>query len=428
VAVIKPFNSIRYNERLLVHAENLMTPPYDVISPDDQEFFYDQNPYNVIRLILGKEFPDDTENNNRYTRARDFIGNWVRDGILIQDDSPSIYGYSQIYRDPAGKQWRRDGFMALLLLEQWGEADVFPHEYTYAGPKVDRLNLVRATGHQMSTIFSLYSDPTRETAPMLDAIVKSPEVTRYTDRVGVEHVVTRCADGKVNKALADTIRNKKIFVADGHHRYETMLAFRDELEKQGVSGDAHRYVLMYFTLMEGEAITILPCHRIVKTEVPIDEGKVIPVLSEAFAVETFDRNDEATPRFIETLERKGKGSFGFYPGKDRFFLLSGANDEKIARFFPDTMRDEIRRLDISVLHHVLIQGLLSIQNPTITYTQDAREAINRAAGGKAAAFFVNATKIEELRDVSLVGERMPQKSTYFYPKTAAGLVLYRMVI
>jgi uncharacterized protein (DUF1015 family) len=427
VAVIKPFCAIRYNERLLAHAENLMTPPYDVISPDDQELYYDQNPFNVIRLILGKEFPEDTDRNSRYTRARDFLTNWVRDGILVQDDSPSIYGYSQVYRDPAGHTRRRDGFLALHLLQQWGTGDVFPHEYTYPGPKVDRLNLMRATGHHLSSIFSVYSDQKRDTNAIVDAITASPEVTRYTDRAGVEHILTRCTDEKVHKALSDAIGDKKVFVADGHHRYETLLNFRDELDKQGVPGDAHHYGIMYFTLLEGEAITILPCHRIVETRAPLDEKAVLAVLSDAFTVDTFEHSDEGTRRFIQTLEHKGKGSFGFYPGKDRYFLLSDADQQKIARFFPPDMREQIRRLDVSVLHHVLIQGLLSIKDPKIGYSQDAVEALNRAVGGKAATFIVNATKIEEVRDASLVGERMPQKSTFFYPKTASGLVFYRMV-
>jgi uncharacterized protein (DUF1015 family) len=427
VAVIKPFCSIRYNERLLAHAENLMTPPYDVISPNDQESYYDQNPFNVIRLILGKQFPDDTDRNNRYTRARDFLANWVRDGVLVKDDSASIYGYSQVYRDAAGHTKRRDGFVALHLLESWGKANVFPHEYTYSGPKVDRLNLVRATGHQLSTIFSLFSDPRRETDAMVDAIITSPVVTRYTDCEGVEHILTRCADEKAHRGLVEAMRDKKVFVADGHHRYETMLAFRDELDKQGASGDAHRYALMYFTLLEGESITILPCHRIVETRVAADEKAVMDRLSEVFTVDTFDRSEEATRRFIEALERKGKGSFGFYPGKDRYFLLSDADHGKIARFFPADMKEQIRRLDVSVLHHVLIQGLLGIENPKIAYSQDARDALNRAAGGAGAAFIVNATAIEEVKEASLVGERMPPKSTYFYPKTASGLVFYRMV-
>jgi uncharacterized protein (DUF1015 family) len=427
VAVIKAFCSVRYNERLLAHAANLMTPPYDVISPDDQEFYYDQNPFNVIRLILGKELPDDTDRNNRYTRARDFLDNWVRDGVLVPDDSLSIYGYSQVYRDPAGNVKRRDGFVALLALEQWGKADVFPHEYTYAGPKVDRLNLVRATGHQLSCIFSLYSDPKRETARIVDTIVASPEVTRYTDRDGVEHIMTRCTDEKVHKELTAAIRDKKVFVADGHHRYETMLAFRDELDKRGVPGNAHHYAVMYFTSMEGEAITILPCHRIVETELPLDEEAVLPILLEAFTVETFKNGDEGARRFIQALERKGKGSFGLYTGSNRYLLLSDADHGKIARFFPPDMKDEIRHLDVSVLHHVLIQGLLSIKNPKISYSQDALDAVNRAVEGKAVALIVNATKIEEVKAASLIGERMPQKSTYFYPKPASGLVLYRMV-
>ncbi|MBN2225500.1 MAG: DUF1015 domain-containing protein [Deltaproteobacteria bacterium] len=427
MAVIKAFCSVRYNERLLAYAENLMTPPYDVISPEDQESYYDQNPFNVIRLLLGKQFPDDTNENNRYTRARDFLENWTRDGVLVPDDSPSIYGYSEVYRGPDGKTKRRDGFLALLELEEWGKKNVFPHEHTYAGPKADRLNLVRATGCQFSTIFSLYSDPKGETSRIVQSVISSPEVTRYKDRDGVEHILTRCGDAAVNEGLIAAMRDKKVFVADGHHRYETMLAYRDELEREGVPGDDHRYMAVYFTLMEGEAITILPCHRIIQTERPIEPKAVLPILSEVFSVQAFGNDKEGARRLIRALEEKGKGSFGFFPGGDRYFLLSDANRDKTARFFPAGMKDEIRQLDVSVLHDVLIRGLLSIVDPKIGYSQDAREALGRVVGGTSIAFLVNATKIEEVKAASLAGERMPQKSTYFYPKPASGLVFYRLI-
>jgi uncharacterized protein (DUF1015 family) len=427
VAVIKALHSVRYNERLVAHAENLMAPPYDVISGDDQEFYYDQSPFNVIRLILGKEFPDDTQGNNRYTRARDFLQHWTRDGILAEDDSPSVYGYSQVYRDPAGRSRRRDGFVALLRLEEWGVGDVFPHEHTYSGPKEDRLKLVRATGHQLSCIFSIYSDPEKETIGIVDTIVGSPEVTRYTDRGDVEHILTRCTDKAVREALAGAMRDKKVFVADGHHRYETMLAFRAEMRQKGATGDAFDYVLVYFVPLEADAITILPCHRVVEIDRKIEEEDIVRLMSEVFSVQTFEKDGDGATRFIEALERKGKGSIGFYPGKDRYFLLSDADSEKAGRFFPADMRDEIRNLDVSVLHHVVIDGLLSIKKPKFTYTQDAREALGRAVWTKSIAFIVNPTRIEEVKAASLVGERMPQKSTFFYPKPASGLVFYRMV-
>jgi uncharacterized protein (DUF1015 family) len=427
VAVIKTLRSVRYNERILAHAENLMAPPYDVISPDDQELYYDLSPFNVIRLILGKEFPDDTEGKNRYTRAREFLENWMRDGILAQDDSPSVYGYSQVYRDSAGQARKRDGFVALLRLEEWGAGDVFPHEHTYSGPKADRLKLLRATGHQLSCIFSLYSDPEQATARIVDTIVGSPEVTRYTDRGGVEHILTRCTDTAVHEGLIAAMRDKKVFVADGHHRYETMLAFRAEMREKGAAGDAHDYVLVYFVPLEGDAITILPCHRIVEIDGPPDEEDAVRLMSEAFSVETFEKGGEGTTRFIQALERKGKGSLGFYPGGDRYFLLSDPDDRTIGRFFPPDMKDEIRGLDVSILHHVVIAGLLSIRSPRFTYSHDAREALDRAVWGKYMAFIVNATKIEEIKAASLIGERMPQKSTFFYPKPASGLVFYRVV-
>ncbi len=322
MAVVKPFRAVRYNERLLKYAENLMAPPYDVISPEQQELYYDQSPFNIIRLILGKEFPGDSEGYNRYTRARDFLDNWQRDKILVTDDELSLYGYSQIYREPTGRTVRRDGFVALLFIEEWEKGSVFPHERTYSGPKADRLRLVRATRHQMSFIFSLYSDPPGETAPLIKGINESPEVTRYLDEEGVEHIFTRCTDREIHAALSATMKDKKVFIADGHHRYETFLAFRDELDRQGVKADGHRWAIMYFAPLEGDAITILPCHRIISTAKPINEPAVVKELGRFFTVETYDASDRNAALFIEALEHKGKGSFGFYTGRDHYYLLT----------------------------------------------------------------------------------------------------------
>jgi uncharacterized protein (DUF1015 family) len=427
VAVIRPFRAVRYNDRLLAHAACLMTPPYDVISPDGQEFYYDQSPFNVIRLDYGREFPDDTDTNNRYTRSRDFLANWLRDGVLVEDDADSIYGYRQVYRDQAGNVRIRDGFVALLLIEEWSKGTVYPHERTSSGPKQDRLRLVRATGHQMSFIFSLFSDPKGETAGLIADVSASPVVTRYTDEDEVEHILTRCTDQRTHAALNSAMDERKVFIADGHHRYETFLAFREEAKRLGTTGDAYRYAAMYFTPLEGEGLTILPCHRIVALDEPIDEAALVEKLEGLFTVQAFEKGEDNTARLLSSLSAKGKGSFGFYPGNDRSYLLTLTDRDRIDRFFPAGMSDVIKGLDVSILQHVVITGLLGIAAPSIVYSEDARRALGAAAGGRSAAFLVNPTTAEEVREASLGGERMPQKSTFFFPKLSSGLGLYRMV-
>jgi uncharacterized protein (DUF1015 family) len=223
------------------------------------------------------------------------------------------------------------------------------------------------------------------------------------------------------------MRDKKVFIADGHHRYETMLAYRKELLQEGTAGEAPDYVLVYFVPMESDAITILPCHRIVELSRPLDEEKALRRISEAFSVEIFPKNGDGTDRFIRALERKGKGSLGFYPGKDRYFLVTNPDDRKIAHFFPPAMKQEIRDLDVTLLHYAVIEGVLSLKKPRLSYSHDARDALRRVTWGRSAAFVVNPTKIKEVKAASLVGERMPQKSTFFYPKPASGLLFYRVV-
>jgi uncharacterized protein (DUF1015 family) len=316
--------------------------------------------------------------------------------------------------------------VALLFIEEWENGSVFPHERTYSGPKADRLKLVRATGHQMSFIFSLYSDPDGETAPQIRGITGSPEITRYLDGEGVEHIFTRCTDPKIHAALSETMKDKKVFVADGHHRYETFLAFRDELDRRGVKGDGHRWAIMYFTPLEGDAITILPCHRIISAATPIDEPAVLKELGRFFTVETYDATDPDTGRFIQSLEARGKGSFGFYPGGNRYYLLTLSGSRETDRFFPADMRDEIKRLDVSILHHVIIAGIAGLTQPSIDYSHDAHRALEQGRREKSAVFLVNPTSVQEVKEASLIGGRMPQKSTYFYPKLASGLALYRM--
>ena len=427
MGVIKAFRAVRYNDRLLKYAAYVMTPPYDVISPEQQEFYYDQSPFNVIRLDLGKESPGDSEANNRYTRARDFLANWRRDGVLVEDGADSIYGYSQVYRDPLGKTLTRDGFVALLKLEEWQTGTVYPHEQTFSGPKEDRLRLVRATGHQMSLIFSLFSGATGEITPLISRIVGFPEVTRYTDSDGVEHIFTRCADPEIHTRICAAMGKEKIFIADGHHRYETFLAFRDEMERQGVAGDAHRYAAMYFTPLGGDSVTILPCHRVVTLDRPINEDVAVQSLGRYFTVKTFMKNDANTSGFIGSLSEKGKGSFGLYLGGDCYYLLTLTNRDQIEPFFPPDMNRLIKGLDVSVIQDVIITGIFGIKNPTVVCSQDAAEALSKAREGETAVFLLNSTTIQEVKEASLVGERMPQKSTYFYPKLASGLALYRMV-
>jgi len=424
MAEIKPFRAYRYNDRLLDMAERVTTPPYDVISDRDQENYYDQNPYNVIRLILGKTFPDDDEGNNRYTRAREFLDLWISEGVIVQEKADSLYGYTQTFTTVAGDTLTRRGFVGLMKLEDLGTGAVFPHEQTFSKHRTDRLNLMRAVECQLSTIFSLYADPGGKTVDLLDTVVSSRELARYTDQQGVEHRLTRCDDDEVISSLSKHLVDCPVFIADGHHRYETALLYRDELNARGVPGDAHRYVMMNLTPMEDPGVYVLAPHRVVSLHPGFDEAAFLKRMREYFEVSALKVIENDLEELFSVLERSGKENFGYYSGKDTAYLFSVKDMPSVLRFLPDDMNEVVKSLDVSILRRVIIEKLMDIPSVDISFTRDVGEAVEMMRSGDRAAFFVNPTTVDEVKKVSRVGELMPQKSTFFYPKVCSGLVFH----
>ena len=404
-----------------------MAPPYDVINPSEIQGYYDRHPNNVVRLILGKKFPDDDEKNNRYIRARDFFKKWLEEGSLIKEDRDTIYGYSEKFTAPSGKVFIRHGFVALMKLEEWGQGGVYPHEKTYPDAKSDRLKLFKATGFNTSFVFSLYSDPEGETREIVKKILNAKEIAHYEDATGVEHIFTKCDDSNVHKLLEDALRDKEVFIADGHHRYETALDYSKELISGGIQGDSHKYIIMYLTPMEGEGVCVLPSHRIVRLPDGFDEASFHTKLNRYFSVETFKVTEMGLHDFTHTLEEKGKGSIGCYFGGDEYLLLTVEDRHNLEVFFPPDMSKELKNLDVSLVRNVLVEGLLGISDPEVSYSKDIEKALKMAEPGKTVTFPINPTVVEEVREISITGERMPQKSTYFYPKVSSGLVFYRLI-
>jgi uncharacterized protein (DUF1015 family) len=378
-----------------------------------------------VRLILGKEFPDDNDGDNRYTRARDFISLWLKKGILVNDSKDSIYGYSQTFKAPNGDTVTRSGFVALVELTDWGKGGIFPHEMTNLKPKSDRLTLNKTTGFSLSFIFSLYPDEEGDTQGPLKKIVGGRELARYTDGEGVEHSLTACDDEKVHRSLVTAFVEKQIFVADGHHRYETALAMKEEMEKEGVKSDRLNYAMMYFCPMEGEGVVILPAHRVVTLPDGFDQEGFLQEVDRYFEVEKVSGGgDEDGTELLSSIEKKGKGSFGCCLDGNDLYIFTLRDPDPIAKFFPQTMNDLLKGLDVTILRSAIIEGIMGIDDPEISYTKDCAEAIKMTEGGNRIAFLINPTKMEDVREVSLLGEKMPQKSTYFYPKVSSGLLLY----
>ena len=427
MAQIAPFRALRYDSKQVNPAE-CVTQPYDKITPEMQESYYKANPHNLVRIILGKREPD-TPDDNVYTRAAGYFRDWRRERIFLQDPEPSIYVYAQRFRAPGGTaEYERRGFIALGQIEDYSAQVVFRHEQTLAKPKADRLDLLRATRAHFGQIFMLYND-TGEIDHLLSS--KSHPDTEVQDEYGVLHRMWRVSDPKVIGLIRSKMSDKKLIIADGHHRYETALTYRNEgRAQQNAERDTALYekVMMTFVNMNSEGLVILPTHRVVHGLAAFDVAKFISSSGNFFSVEDVDAAVDAI-RAAGMLRQAGRlGTAILAVTAERDFLLHSPRAER-AMFGSLSPRQQA--LDVVQLHKVLLEHVLhlseeSIRNQeNISYLRDADEAIQRVRAAKGnVAFLMNPVRIEQVRDIAFAGEVLPQKSTDFYPKLLTGLTIY----
>ncbi|MEW6621407.1 MAG: DUF1015 domain-containing protein [bacterium] len=404
MAQISPFKGILYNQEKIQDLSLVVTPPYDVISEIQQERYYQKHPYNCIRLILGKDLPEDNEKNNKYTRAADYFHQWLYAEILKQDLTETIYPLIQRFSFH-NKNITRAGFITLMRLEEFGNS-VFPHEKTLSKPKQDRLNLMLATKANFCQVFGLYSDE----KGILDEYLKVKEepIVEIMDENEVSHQLVRLKDKTKIEEIKAIMQSKPIFIADGHHRYETAL------NAQKILG--YNFIMIYLTKMEDEGLTILPTHRLVKINTH-------PSFSPFFEVEKVNTCNE----LLEKMEmmKESHYVFGMY-AEGKNYLLILKDNEIMDKLIGDEKPEEYKKLDVSILQTVVINHILKITDieAHIGYTHNEKEAILLVDEGKYnLAFFLNPTRISQLKEMSLKHELMPQKSTYFYPKLLTGLVM-----
>ncbi|HAP66591.1 MAG TPA: DUF1015 domain-containing protein [Nitrospinae bacterium] len=445
MAKIIPFKGILYNKEKIRDIKDVVAPPYDVISPAEQEELYKRHENNVVRLILGKESDSDTPDNNRYTKARDSFDSWQRDSILIKDAFPSIYVYSQEYHlgETEGfEKKRRLGFIALSKLEDFGEGKIHPHENTLAKPKEDRLKLMQHCNANFSSIFGLFSDPSKRIDSVLKDYMRHSPLYDMVDDAGMRHTLWAIRDNRAIKIITSVMSDKQIFIADGHHRYETAINYRNEMRGKlpNFSGEElYNYVMMYFTNTNSEGLSILPIHRLVSNLSDFDKKKIVEKAGEFFNIEklSFNESDEKTVKqklFSDIKERGEKEHiFGMYLGNDEYLLLTLKDEDVLDRLITNSRHPSWKKLDVTILHTLLIEKVLGIseknlaEQKNITYTISGDEAIKDVKAGKyQIALFLNPTKIEEVKDVAAAGEKMPQKSTFFYPKLLTGLVMNKL--
>lgn len=438
MAEIIPFKGILYNQEKIKDISQVVTPPYDVISPDDQEKFYNRHENNIIRLDLGKEYPDDSEQKNRYTRAAGHLSNWLSEEILIRDNAPSLYYYDLSYSLKDGTQKVMKGFVALCKLEDFSTGVVVPHEYTLSKPKSDRLNLLRACTANLSFIFSIYSSGSKINNAFADSIGNSAPKFDVSDDNKYRHRLWSVSDPAVINLVQQEMKNQTVYIADGHHRYESSLNYRNELRGKGVITDANHpanYIMMYFANMDEPGLTVLPTHRLLHSLPAEKLQNLTDKLAANFSLQyfNFDQSGEsaAKQQLLDTMKqaKPDEHLFGIYlHGENRYILLSLKNEALLEKRSSEKPL-AWRRLDVAILQNFILEDILGLSEDSIrkqenlTYVKDDDDAINRVRDGKCQiGFLLNATKIEEIRDVTNTGERMPQKSTYFYPKFLTGLV------
>ncbi len=432
MARIFPFRGLRYNPSK-VNLSEVVTQPYDKISPAMQDRYYGASPYNLVRVILGKPEAGDSERESVYTRAAASVEQWLTDGVLAADDEPSLYLYTQTFRvpgDSSGAVLERRGFIALGQLEDYEQKVVFRHEQTLSKPKADRLNLLRSTQTHFGQLFMLYSDPAAE----IDAVLRQsgPPTAEVRDEYDVLHRMWRVSDPDVIQAVQAKMADKKLIIADGHHRYETALNYRNEMRQQmgARSSEPYERVMMTFVNMEAPGLVILPTHRVVFGLENFSIFETVAKLQANFEVEDIGPLAEVET----TLERLRQA------GADRTALLAATSHGSFLLHSRPTMQwageaglpERQRALDVVQLHKLALEGALGLSEEDIRdqkhlrYVRDAREAVNQVREGANVAFLMNPVRMEQLRDIAFDGRMMPQKSTDFYPKLLSGLVAYSL--
>src|SRR6478735_4159559 len=433
MAELIPFKALRYDPDQ-VKLEDVLTQPYDKITPEMQSKYYEKSTHNLVRIILGKSGETDTDAFNTYTRAKEYFHDWRSSGILKQDAEPGIYAYSQTFTIPGTRDLaERRGLIALGRIHDYADGVVHRHEQTLSKPRADRLNLLRATRAHFGQIFMLYSDPHNEIDTLLRAKTEEDPDTSLLDEYETLHRLWRIHDPALIQAVQQKMRGKKLLIADGHHRYETALAYRNErrAETGGTDPNApYEFVMMTLIPMESRGLVILPTHRIVHGLPDFDRERMLEVAGQFFDIDRIDLRTESRSA-TTLLGQAGENGTAFVAVTRQGPYLMRAKQNAIHDALgevPSLQRD----LDVVQLHRIMLERVLGISEEAIRnqenvrYERDAFEAISWVRQGANVAFLMNPAKIEQVRDIAFGGEVLPQKSTDFYPKLLSGLAIYAL--
>lgn len=424
MAEVIPYRALRYTERAGDPAA-LVCPPYDIISEEQRQSYLNTNPYNIIRLELPRDGDDP------YASAGDTLRRWLQDGILKQDETPAFYIYDITFSD-AGVSKNITGLIGRIKLEEFSAGVVLPHEETLSKAKADRLQLMHATGCNFSNIYSLYRadephSPIRNVMALVDG---AAPISELTDENGLVHRLWAITDPEKTAAVTAAFQDKKLYIADGHHRYETALNYRRELRGSGNADPNVDYCMMMLVEMSHPGLVVYPTHRVLHHLPDFSADKLLCACADDFTVQPM--TPAALAKGLEQAYAAHQKAFGFYGG-GKSVLLTLKNTAVMDSLLPDLSAASCQ-LDVTVLHTLILERLLHIDKENmarqinLSYTRDADEALNAVRQGRSdACFLLNPTRVSEIRNVAAAGEKMPQKSTYFYPKLITGLTMNRIL-
>ena len=432
MATIKPFRAIRYNQEKIGNINHVISQPYDRVRYGLQDEYYNLSDYNITRIIKGREFSGDNETDNVYTRAKEFLNQWLKDDILLREDKPAYYVYHQTFPLPSGKTITRKAFICAFELTGFEEGIVLPHEKTHAGPKVDRLNLTRATETYFGNIFMLYPDPENRIDAIFDEAINRPAdiEAKELHEKDVLHRVWIVTDPEtITRVNSEMSSKNNLIIADGHHRYETALNYQAEMREKHPDAPAgagfnHRMVAM--VSMSNPGLTILPTHRLIFDYDQLGKQSILDKAAEYFEVEEIPDRAALEEKMGQTVDQIGKIGFVCQNG---FFLFTFNKPEIMNSLAPERAQ-AWRDLDVSILHKLLFNHVMEIDPKkidnleNIKYLREPDLGYNEVKESDTSfLFLLNATRIDQITACTEVGEKMPQKSTDFYPKIVTGFAM-----
>ena len=420
MSTVRPFQAIYYNVPKVGDPKNVVSPPYDVISEDEQNFLHNLSPYNFTHIDLGRDKPNDDKDNNKYNRASKIFEEWLKKGVMVQDDKPAMYFYKQEYK-VMGQKYNRLGFIALMELKNEEDSKVYPHENTHARAIDDRLRLTKELNANLSSIFVCYADRDRKAEKIFQKnVISRKPIIDIEDNDRVRHALWRLDDPDLIQEISESLEGQNFFIADGHHRYKVAQEYREfRLSRKTTppKDEAYNFVMTYFTNLDSRDLQIFPIHRVIK-HVPQN----LDFLEEYFRMDRLKRKED----LLVPLARAGRNehAFGLYQ-RDGIRLLRLKNKMFVDQYLKEGSA-EYKHLDANILKHFILDRM-GVKSEDIIYTKDFEEATRLVDNNHAdASFIMNPVGIQQFKAIALNAERMPPKTTYFYPKVLSGLTVYKM--